>query len=159
MGAKDGGSPLLGPGMETNGPVACPRHGGPLQRGAAPGHTPGGERSRKPWALPRACLQTLPPSCPGRSSALFSVSLPRRRKQAQREAACPVMQQGGGEAQSQEGAGGRSVDPLCRPSRPPEHLRLRRHGSVFLPGAWSIGRDVAQFSKDRSGFRAWPSAC
>ena len=68
----------------------------------------------------------------------------------------PSYAAGRGRGAEPGGCWGLLCGPLCRPSWPPEHLRLRHQGSVFSPGAWSIGRDVAQFSKDRSGFRAWP---
>ena len=60
-GSKRWGLSLVWAGDGSQRAAACPRHGGRLQSGAAPGYTPGGERSRKPWALPHACLQTLRP--------------------------------------------------------------------------------------------------
>lgn len=102
-------------------PVACPRHGGPLQCRAASGHSPRGERSRNLWALPHTCLQTLPPACPIRSSTLFSVSPSTEEEtEAQRgEAAGPGLCSTEGERCGARRVLGASLQsPLYRPIWP-----------------------------------------
>ena len=145
MGAKDEGFPLLGPGMEANGPRLAPGTVAPSSAGLllATAQEEKEAGSYGPSLMPvcrhfRPLAQSDHPT-----SSLYP--LPRRRKlRLREEKACPGLCSREGER-----CGARRVlraslwSPLYRPSWPPEHPRLPHHGAqcshlgrAALEGMW-----------------------
>lgn len=111
MVAKDEGFPLLGPGMEANGPRLAPGTAAPSSTGLllATAQEEKEAGSYGPSLMP-VCRHFHPLAQSDHpTSSLYP--LPRRRKLRLREEKPRVMQQGGGEVRSQEGAQGLSAEP------------------------------------------------